>query len=52
MEIGGAEAMIVLLVLLALFGPGRVSGLARSLGEGIREYRTALREGAGDDDSD
>ncbi len=42
--IGPSELLIILLVLVAIFGAGRLPKMARSLGEGIREFRTALRD--------
>jgi sec-independent protein translocase protein TatA len=34
------------LVALIVLGPKRLPGLARALGEGIREFRTSLAEGS------
>lgn len=48
--IGPWELLIILLVLVAIFGASRLPRMARSLGEGIREFRGALRD-AGKDDS-
>jgi sec-independent protein translocase protein TatA len=42
--IGPWELLIILLVLVAIFGASRLPKMARSLGEGIREFRTALRD--------
>lgn len=33
--------MVVLVVVALVFGPSRVTGLARSLGESIHEFRAA-----------
>lgn len=41
MQMGGPELMIVLVVMALVFGPSRVTGLARSLGESIHEFRAA-----------
>jgi sec-independent protein translocase protein TatA len=38
--------VIVLVVVLLLFGPGRLAGVGKGLGEGIR----AFKKGIGDDD--
>ena len=38
-EVGGPELLIVLLVVVVIFGPSRITGLARSLGEAIHEFR-------------
>jgi sec-independent protein translocase protein TatA len=37
--------LIVVVVLVALFGADRLPRMARGLGEGIREFRDAFREG-------
>lgn len=51
MDIGAPELVIVLVVVLLLFGPGRLPGLARSLGEAVHELRGGLRgDRAGDDE--
>jgi len=38
--------LIVLVVALLIFGPKKIPELARSLGEGIREFKKSMREGA------
>lgn len=52
MQTGGPELIIVLLVVAVLFGPGRITGLARSLGESVHEFRAGLRSRSltGEDD--
>ena len=47
MEIGYPEVVIVLVIALAIFGPSKLPGLARSLGEAVRELRHATRAPAG-----
>ena len=42
-KIGVPELVIVLVILLLLFGAGRLSKIGQSLGQGIREFRGALR---------
>jgi sec-independent protein translocase protein TatA len=44
-DIGVPELLIVALVVLLLFGPGKAADLGSSLGKGIREFR---RESTGD----
>ena len=46
MRIGGWEWIIVLVVVLLIFGVGRLSQLGKDLGEGIREFRKGI---AGDE---
>ncbi|KAB8140456.1 twin-arginine translocase TatA/TatE family subunit [Chloroflexia bacterium SDU3-3] len=42
-ELGIPELLIILAILLVLFGPSRLAGLGRTLGQGIREFRTSMR---------
>ncbi len=49
MNIGAPELLIVLLIVLVLFGAGRVSRLGGDLGTAIREFRKGL---AGDEPTD
>jgi sec-independent protein translocase protein TatA len=37
--------LIVLVVALLIFGPKRIPEIAKSLGEGIREFKKSMREG-------
>ncbi len=41
-RLGPTELVIILLIALLLFGPGRLSNLARELGQSIREFRRGL----------
>ncbi len=41
-RLGPTELVIILLIALLLFGPGRLSHLARELGQSIREFRRGL----------
>ena len=43
---GGWEWFLILAVVLIFFGK-RIPGVARSLGSGINEFKTGLREGEG-----
>ena len=36
--------LVVLLIILIVFGPKRLPDLARSLGEGIREFKKSLKD--------
>jgi sec-independent protein translocase protein TatA len=40
----------ILLIVLILFGPGKLPDLGRGLGKGIREFKDALRGATGGDD--
>lgn len=45
--LGTPELMIILVVVLLLFGAGRIGKIATELGEGIRNFRAGLN---GDDE--
>ena len=52
--LGWQEILVVLLIVLLLFGAKRLPDLARSLGQGIREFRKSVKEiseDTGDQDS-
>lgn len=42
MEIGPPELLIVLIVVLLVFGPGRIAKVGRELGASIRQFREGL----------
>ncbi len=46
---GGAEWIVILLIVLVLFGGAKLPGLARSLGQSITEFRQASKDGQGED---
>lgn len=46
---GGAELIIILVIILLLFGAKRIPDLAKSLGSGVREFR---RGTSGSEDHD
>ena len=41
-DLGAPELIIVLIIVLLLFGPGRIGRLAGELGKGIRNFRDGL----------
>ena len=41
-RIGPVEIILVLVVILLLFGPGRIGKIASELGQGIRNFRDGL----------
>lgn len=50
MGLGVGEIVLILALLVLLFGAKRIPQIARGLGEGIRNFRTSIREGADDPD--
>lgn len=41
-HLGTTELIIVLVIILLLFGVGRISKLAGELGKGVRAFRTGI----------
>jgi sec-independent protein translocase protein TatA len=50
-NIGLPEILVVLVIALIIFGPKRLPELGKSLGRGIREFRSSI-SGNDDDDDD
>ncbi|UCC67455.1 MAG: twin-arginine translocase TatA/TatE family subunit [Armatimonadota bacterium] len=49
---GGQEILVILVLVLLLFGARRLPELARSLGQGIKEFRKSVKEISEDTESD
>ena len=50
MDVGPAELIIVLLIVLLIFGSAKLPKLARSMGQAAHEFRKGLHLGGDDDD--
>ena len=48
MDIGAPELLLILVIVVILFGSGRIAKLGGELGHGLREFRKGLE---GDDDA-
>lgn len=44
MDIGAPELIIVLIIVVLLFGPGRIGQVAGEIGKGIRNFREGMNE--------
>jgi len=42
MDIGAPELLIVLVIVVLLFGPGRIGQVAGEIGKGIRNFRDGM----------
>ena len=42
-DIGVPELLIILAIAIVLFGPARIGGVGKSLGEAVRNFRQAVR---------
>lgn len=49
-KFGVPELLIILVIVLLLFGPGRLGKIAGELGTGIRTFREGLNEGKEDEE--
>ena len=51
-NISPLEIMVLLVIALIVLGPQRLPEMARSVGRGVREFRTALTSDRSDDEND
>ena len=47
----GAELIVILVIVLLLFGPGRIGKVAGELGKGIKAFRDGLSKDKPEDDA-
>jgi sec-independent protein translocase protein TatA len=41
--LGGPELLVIVIVFLVLFGGSKIPGLAKGIGEGIRNFKNSLK---------
>lgn len=41
-KIGAVEIILIIGIVLLIFGPGKLPGLSRALGQGIKNFKSAL----------
>ncbi len=51
-NVGPLELILVLIIALIVLGPARLPEVARSVGRGMREFRSALASASGDDEEE
>ncbi|OQX65632.1 MAG: Sec-independent protein translocase TatA [Anaerolinea sp. 4484_236] len=51
-KLGVTELVIILVIVLLLFGPGRLGKIAGELGSGIRNFREGLNNGKEEDEKE
>jgi sec-independent protein translocase protein TatA len=44
-KLGLPEILVILAIALLIFGPGRLAELGKGLGEGIRNFKSAVKDG-------
>jgi sec-independent protein translocase protein TatA len=50
-NIGLAELVVLLVVILILFGPGKLPDVGKALGKAVGEFRRGIKDGFDDRDS-
>lgn len=50
MDIGAPELLIVLVIVLLIFGPGRIVKVSREIGASIRQFREGLAKSSEPDE--
>jgi sec-independent protein translocase protein TatA len=52
MRLGGWEIIIVLVIILLVFGPGRITKVAGEMGKSIKAFKDGLTEGKKPEDEE
>ena len=52
MSFGPVEAIVIVVVVLVVFGAGRLAGVGGALGKGLREFREEAKTPAEGEDDD
>ena len=52
MEITPLKLLVIILIALLIFGPSKLGGLGKGLGEGIRNFKRSIRGNDGGKPSD
>ncbi len=47
-KLGPMELLVILAIALLIFGPSKLADLGKGLGEGIRNFKSAVSDGKGD----
>jgi len=52
MGFGPVEAIVIVVIVLVIFGAGRLTGVGKALGQGLREFRQEAAIKPGDETTD
>lgn len=52
MRLGMPELLVILFIVILIFGASRLPELGRGIGRGIKNFKEATKEGAGNDKRD
>ena len=45
MDLGVPEILLIVVIALLLFGPGKFAGLVRGAGEGLKNFKSSMKDG-------
>ncbi len=45
-KIGGMELLVIVAIALLIFGPSKLADLGKGLGEGIKNFKSAVKDGS------
>lgn len=48
-RLGPLDILVILAIALLVFGPGKLAGLGKGLGEGIKNFKSAVGQGDKDE---
>jgi sec-independent protein translocase protein TatA len=51
MNLGPLEIVLIIVVILLLFGAKKLPELAKGLGQGLKEFKTAVKENTEEDEA-
>ncbi len=51
-HLGPWELGIILVIVIAVFGAGKLAGLGGALGKGVKDFRSAVKEGSQEDEKE
>ncbi len=52
MRFGGWEIIVILVIVILIFGPGRITKVAGEMGKGIKEFKDGLSGDQNSEESD
>ncbi|MGA7382439.1 MAG: twin-arginine translocase TatA/TatE family subunit [Terriglobales bacterium] len=47
-KLGLPEILVILAIALLIFGPSKLADLGKGLGEGVKNFKTAMKDDGGD----
>lgn len=50
--LGTSELLIILVLVLIIFGAGKLPQVGKSLGQGLRNFKDGMKDGSGDKSED